>query len=236
MGSTYRTALLKISGEALSGESTKGIDPVKTRWIAGQIAQVREEGFSLGVVIGGGNIIRGSQASAIGVPPLVGDQMGMVATVINGLALCSALEDLAAPCRVMSAFEVGAFVERFNMAKALEELGAGRILVFVGGTGNPCFTTDSAAALRAVEIDADLMIKGTQVDGIYSDDPRTNPEAILYERITPERVLEERLRIVDAAAVEILGRKNIPMIVLNLHKAGNLAKALKGEKVGSVMT
>jgi uridylate kinase len=231
----YKRALLKISGEALSGDRKKGIDPEKTRWIADQITQVISAGCRVGVVIGGGNIIRGAEAEEVGVPPLVGDQMGMTATVINALALSSVLESKGARSMVMSAFEVGNFVERFNGARAIEGLESGKVLVFAGGTGNPCFTTDSAAALRAVEIDADIMIKATQVDGIYSDNPRTNPDAVFYETITPGQVLEERLRIVDAAAVEILGRKSIPMMVLNLHKEGNLLKAVTGERVGSIM-
>ncbi len=230
----YKRALLKISGEALAGELEKGIDPIKTRWIADQVVEVVKLGCSVGIVTGGGNVIRGAQASEIGVPKIVGDHMGMIATVINALALSSVLIDKGIQSKVLSAFEVGNMVERFTRQKALEALDSGLTLVFAGGTGNPCFTTDSAAALRAVEIDADVMIKGTQVDGIYSDDPQIYPDAEFFETISPEEVIARRLKVVDSASVDILGSRSIPLMVLNLHKEGSLKKAVSGEKIGSI--
>ncbi len=166
---------------------------------------------------------------------MVGDQMGMIATVLNAMTLRWALEGLGLPARVLSAFPVGTFVEVFDREKALAYLKAGSILIFAGGTGNPCFTTDSAAALRAVEIDADVMIKATQVRGVFDKDPRRNPDAVFFPTISPQEVLAKGLGVMDATSVEILGRKKIPVIVLNLHEDGNLAMALAGEKIGTLI-
>jgi uridylate kinase len=233
--SVYRRALLKISGEALGGDRGFGLDRAKTHWIAGQIAACHREGREVGVVVGGGNILRGANSESLGVPPMVGDHMGMIATVLNALALRWALEGLGVSARAMSAFPVGTFVDVFDREKALSYLENGSIVVFAGGTGNPCFTTDSAAALRAVEMDADVMIKATQVRGVFDKDPRQHPDAVFFPSISPQEVLARGLGVMDATSVEILARKRIPVIVLDLHEQGNLAQALAGEKIGTLI-
>ncbi|MGO9118366.1 MAG: UMP kinase [Desulfomonilaceae bacterium] len=237
MGSSggYRRALLKISGEAFAGDRGYGWDIVKIRWIAEQIAQAHRDRREIGIVVGGGNILRGSDAVSIGVPVLVADQMGMIATVLNAMALRSALEIARVRAYVMCAFPVGNYVQAFDMEKAVDYLQRGNIVIFAGGTGNPCFTTDSAAALRAVEINADIMVKATQVRGVFDKDPKKNPDASFFEKISPEEVLQKRLGVIDAASIEILGRKKIPVIVLSLHEDANIFRALSGEKIGTVI-
>jgi uridylate kinase len=232
----YGRALLKISGEALAGDRGHGLEPTKIAWIADQIAQAHRAGHELGVVVGGGNFLRGSDAASVGVPTLVGDQMGMIATCLNSMALRWAIEAAGVPAKAMSAFPVGSFIELFERERALEHIQRGDVVVFAGGTGNPCFTTDSAAALRAVEINAEVMVKATQVKGVFDKDPRKNPDAIYFESISAQEVLDRRLSVVDAACIEILWRKRIPTIVLNLHEPGNILKALSGQKVGTIIT
>jgi uridylate kinase len=231
----YSRALLKISGEAFAGERGYGLDPDKTGWIARQIAEAREIGCQLGVVVGGGNIMRGVDAASVGVPPLVGDQMGMIATILNALALRSALDSSGVPARAMSAFSVGRFVEEFDREKALAHLEHGNVMIFAGGTGNPCFTTDSAAALRAVETNAQVMVKATQVPGVFDKDPKKHPDAKMFDVISAREVIARGLGVIDATSVEILSRKKIPIIVLDLHTAGNIARALTGERVGTII-
>jgi uridylate kinase len=231
----YRRALLKISGEALAGSLSYGWDQAKTLWIAEQIAVARGDGRDLGIVIGGGNILRGKDAASLGVPHLAGDHMGMIATVLNAMALVTVLESLGVPALTLSAFPVGRFVEPFENRKALGYLEQGNVLVFAGGTGNPCFTTDSAAALRAVEIKAEVLVKCTQVDGVYDKDPKEHSDAVFFESISPAEILKRRLEVIDASAVDILGRNSIPAIVLNLHQEGNIRRALAGEKVGTTI-
>ena len=231
----YRRALLKISGEAFGGERGFGLDEKAVSWIAGQIVQAYQQERNLGVVVGGGNIVRGDDAAAIGVPSLVGDHMGMVATVLNAMALTAALNRLGAPSRAMSAFPVGRFIEVFELEKARRYVDEGAILVFAGGTGNPCFTTDSAAALRAVQIAAEVMVKATQVRGVFDKDPRTHPDAVFFDSISPQEVLTRRLKVIDAASVDILSRKNIPVMVIDLHVDGNIARALSGAKIGTLI-
>jgi uridylate kinase len=235
MSPGYRRALVKISGEALAGGRGYGLDKAKALWIAGEIAKAQQEGREIGVVVGGGNILRGIDAASVGVPALVGDQMGMVATVLNALAFKAALESEGITAVAMCAFPVGGFLEVFQREKALEHIGLGRVVVFAGGTGHPCFTTDSAAALRAAEIEADVLVKGTQVRGVFDKDPRIHPDARFFETISPDEVLARRLQVIDAACVDILARKKIPAIVLNLHEVGNIAKALAGEKIGTTI-
>ncbi len=233
--SQYRRALLKISGEAMAGERGYGFDREKILWIAGQIALAQKAGHELGIVIGGGNIVRGRDAVALGLPELAGDHMGMLATVMNGIALRWVLEGLAVPAKTMSAFTVGRLVEVVDAERAQDYLSSGHVVIFTGGTGNPCFTTDSAAALRAVEIAANVMIKATQVNGVYDKDPLKYPDAKFFESITAEEALAQRLGVMDAASIEILGRKRIPTIVLSLHQDGNIARALAGERVGTTI-
>ncbi len=233
--SGYRRCLLKISGEAFGGERGFGIEESAIARIAGEIATAYMDGRQLAVVVGAGNIVRGSDSASIGVPPIVGDHMGMIATVLNALALKWALSALNIEARVMCAFSVSSFVEPFDGAKALDYLSNDIVVLFAGGTGNPCFTTDSAAALRAVEIDADVVIKATQTDGVFDKDPHKHSDAVLFASITPQEVLERRLGVMDAASIEILGRKSIPTIVLNLHREGAMARALAGERLGTII-
>ncbi len=235
MSPAYRRALIKISGEALAGGRGYGLDKAKALWIAREISKASRDGREIGVVVGGGNILRGIDAASVGVPPLVGDQMGMIATVLNALALRAALETVGISAVAMCAFPVGSIIEVFRREKALEELGRGSVVVFAGGTGHPCFTTDSAAGLRAAEIEADVLVKGTQVRGVFDKDPRIHPDAKFFETISPAEVLAQRLQVIDAACVDILARKKIPAIVLNLHEEGNIARALAGEKVGTTI-
>jgi len=231
----YRRALLKISGEAFAGDHDHGWDTAKIAWIAEQIARAHSDGRQIGIVVGGGNILRGSDAASLGVPVLVADQMGMIATVLNAMALRSALEVAGVTAYVMCAFPVGNYVQVFDMEKALDYIEGGHVVIFAGGTGNPCFTTDSAAALRAVEINAEIMIKATQVRGVFDKDPKENPDAVFFEKISPEEVLARRLGVIDATSIEILGRKKIPVVVLSLHEDGNIVRALSGEKIGTVI-
>lgn len=231
----FRRALLKISGEALAGDKGFGFDASKISWIAGEIVSASGDDRQLGVVVGGGNIIRGNAAASIGAHPLVGDEMGMIATVINALALRSAIRSLGRSSSVMCSFNVGSFVEAFSRESLVKSLDKGEIVIFAGGTGNPCFTTDSAAALRAIQMEADVLIKATQVDGVYDKDPRKNKDAVRFDSITSHEVLEKRLKVIDAASVEILGRLGIPTIVLDLHAEGNIRRALMGEKVGTTI-
>jgi uridylate kinase len=233
--SGYRRALLKISGEALAGDNGYGLDRIGTDWIAGQIARCCGNGRELALVVGGGNILRGMNSHGLGVPALVGDHMGMIATVLNALALRWALERLGVQARAMSAFPVGSFIEVFESEKARDYLKSGAVVIFAGGTGNPCFTTDSAAALRAVEMDSNVMVKATQVPGVYDKDPKQHPDARLFDEISPQEVLTRGLGVIDATSVEILSRKKIPVIVLDLHEDGNLSRALDGEKVGTLI-
>jgi len=239
MGTTapngYHTALLKISGEALAGDRGFGLDGSKISWIAREIISAAEDGRKIGVVVGGGNIMRGIDSASIGAAPLVGDEMGMVATVINAIALKSAVEAQGQGCRVMSSFKVGMFVDVFSRENLMACLNRNEVVIFAGGTGNPCFTTDSAAALRTVQMQAEVMIKATQVDGVYDKDPRKYSDACRFESISSDEVIQRRLKVIDAASVEILGRHLIPTIVLNLHVQGNIKRALIGQKVGTTI-
>ncbi len=231
----YKRALIKISGEALAGDKRFGFDKDSFFRIAAEIASARLRMIDIGLVLGGGNIFRGISAAELHIPELLGDHVGMLATVLNALVMKSALEKCGVSARVLSSFQVGGFVEPFEMERANAYLSNGAVLVFAGGTGNPCFTTDSAAALRAVQIGAQVMIKATQVDGLFEKDPKEFPDASFFHRITPEEVLARGLRCMDAASTEILGRNKIPVIVLNLHKEGNILKALAGEPVGTLV-
>lgn len=235
MAEGYRRALLKISGEALAGERGYGLDHARSLWIAGQIAEASRDGRELGIVVGGGNILRGVDAASIGVSPIVADQMGMIATVLNAMALRAALAANGIGGLVMSAFSVGRFVETFERERAINQIEQGTVVIFAGGTGNPCFTTDSAAALRAVEIEAEVLVKGTQVAGVFDKDPKKHPDAVFFDRISPAEMLERRLGVIDAACADMLDRKKIRAIVLDLHTESNIRRALAGEKVGTII-
>ena len=232
---TYKRILLKLSGEALMGEKQYGIDPAVTMRIARDVLEVQALGVETAIVIGGGNIFRGLAASDRGMDRATGDYMGMLATVINALALQDALEANGVVTRVMSAIEMRAVAEPFIRRRAIRHLEKGRAVIFAAGTGNPYFTTDTAAALRAMEIRANVIMKATKVDGIYSADPMSDPAATRYETISYLQVLERRLKVMDATAISLCMDNQLPILVFNLRTPGNLRRAVLGEPVGSVV-
>ncbi len=231
----FRRLLIKLSGEALMGSRPFGIVPAIVDEIASEIVAVHRLGAQVGLVVGGGNIIRGVSAHEQGIDRVTGDSMGMLATVINALALSSAIERKNVPTRVQTAIEMHQVAEPFIRRRAVRHLEKGRVVVFAGGTGNPFFTTDTAAALRASEIQADVMIKATKVDGLYTDDPVTNPDAELVRRASFHDVLSRRLDVMDAAAVSLCENGGIPLMIVNIHDAGVLQKVVRGEVVGSLI-
>ena len=233
---TYRRILLKLSGEALMGEKMYGIDPAVTSQIAHDVQDIQNLGVETAIVIGGGNIFRGVAASARGMDRATGDYMGMLATVINALALQDALERQGVLTRVMSAIEMRAVSEPFIRRRAIRHLEKGRAVIFAAGTGNPYFTTDTAAALRAMEIKADVIMKATKVDGIYSADPMKDPTAERYDRISYLQVLERRLQVMDATAISLCMDNRLPILVFNLRTPGNLRRAVLGEPIGSTVS
>jgi uridylate kinase len=232
---TYRRVLLKLSGEALMGEQAFGIDPAVTTQIAKEIEEIQELGVQTAVVIGGGNLFRGLAASAKGMDRATADYMGMLATVINALALQDALEHNGVLTRVMSAIEMRAVAEPFIRRRAVRHLEKGRVVVFAAGTGNPYFTTDTAAALRAMEIKADVILKGTKVDGIYTADPMLDSTATKYDDISYLKVLEQRLKVMDATAISLCMDNKLPIVVFNLRKSGNVRRVIMGEPVGTTV-
>jgi uridylate kinase len=237
MAPVYRRILLKLSGEALMGDQPYGIDPVVTSRIAKEIAEIQQLGVETAVVIGGGNIFRGVAASARGMDRATGDYMGMLATVINALALQDALErQHGVLTRVVTAIEMRAVAEPFIRRRAIRHLEKGRVVVFAAGTGNPYFTTDTAAALRAMEIKADIIFKATKVDGIYTADPVVHPEATRFDTISYLQVLEQGLKVMDATAITLCMDNRLPIVVFNLRTPGNLRRAVMGESVGSIVT
>lgn len=232
----YKRILLKLSGEALRNPETgASLDPTVLASIATQLKKVREMGTEVAIVVGGGNIFRGLTGENSGVDRTTGDHMGMLATVINSLALQSALEKVGVHTRVMTAIAIPSVAEPFIRRRALRHLEKGRIVIFGAGTGNPFFTTDSAAALRASEIRVDALIKGTKVDGIYTADPVTDPDAKRYERISYSDALQQRLKVMDAAAFSLCMENKIPIIVFNFFKQDELLRVLNGEPVGTVV-
>ncbi len=232
----YRRILVKLSGEVLMGTQPFGIAPDVVARIAGELAAVRELGVQIAAVVGGGNIIRGVSAHEQGIDRITGDSMGMLATVINALALMSAIEKLGVPTRVQTAIEMHQVAEPFIRRRAIRHLEKGRIVLFAAGTGSPFFTTDSAAALRANEIGAEMLIKATKVDGVYTADPATDPGAELVPRLTYNEVLKRGLKVMDAAAISLCMETGIPVRILNIHRPGILHKAVLGEEpVGSLV-
>ena len=231
----YKRVLLKLSGEALMGEKQYGIDPAVTAQIAHDVQEIQALGVETAIVIGGGNIFRGLAASTRGMDRATGDYMGMLATVINALALQDALEQQGVVTRVMSAIEMRAVAEPFIRRRAIRHLEKGRAVIFAAGTGNPYFTTDTAAALRAMEIRANVIMKATKVDGIYTADPMKDPQATRYETISYLQVLEKRLQVMDATAISLCMDNQLPILVFNLRTPGNLRRAVLGEPVGSVV-
>jgi uridylate kinase len=229
----YRRILVKLSGEALMGSQPFGIAPSVVASVAGELADVHRLGVQVAAVVGGGNIIRGVSAHGQGIDRITGDSMGMLATVINALALSSAIEQLAIPTRVQTAIEMHEVAEPFIRRRAIRHLEKGRLVVFAGGTGSPFFTTDSAAALRANEIDAEILIKATKVDGVFTADPATVPEASLIPRLSYQEVLTRELRVMDAAAIALCKESAIPVQIFNIAKPGSLRRVVLGEQVGS---
>jgi uridylate kinase len=232
----YQRVLLKLSGEALMGEQKYGVDPAVANQIASEVADIQKLGVQTAVVIGGGNIFRGVAASAKGMDRATADYMGMLATVINGLALQDAMEHLGVNTRVVTAIEMRAVAEPFIRRRAIRHLEKGRVVIFAAGTGNPYFTTDTAAALRAMEIKADVILKGTKVDGIYTADPMLHPEATRFDNISYIKVLEQGLRVMDATAISLCMDNKLPIIVFNLRTPGNMRRAIMGEPIGSLVT
>ena len=231
----YKRILLKLSGEALMGKRQYGIDPERLAEYAEDIKQITDLGIEVAIVIGGGNIFRGVAGASNGMDRVQGDHMGMLATIINGLALQSALEDANIPTRLQTAIKMNEIAEPFIRRKAMRHLEKGRVVIFGGGTGNPYFTTDSAAVLRAIEIEADVILKGTRVDGIYNTDPEKNSDAIRYESISFEDVLQKGLKIMDTTAFTLSQENNLPIIVFDMNTRGNLLKVISGENIGTTV-
>lgn len=231
----YRRVLLKLSGEILGGSKGQGIDPKSMVRICEEIAQVHDMGIDVAVVVGGGNIFRGLSGTQLGFDRVAGDYMGMLATVINALALQVVLESIGIHTRVLSAITVQQVCEPYIRRRAIRHLEKGRVVILAGGTGNPYFTTDTAAALRATEIGADIILKGTKVDGVYSADPKLDPNAVKYDFITYEDVLTKNLRVMDATAIAMARENQIPVLVFDITQPGNLIRAVRGEKIGTVV-
>ncbi len=231
----YRRILLKLSGEALMGSRPFGLEPEVIRSIALQIRDVHAKGVQVAMVIGGGNIYRGVAGSSHGIDRVTGDYMGMLATVINSLAVQDALERLEVHTRVLSAIEIRQVAEPYIRRRAMRHLEKGRVIIIAAGTGNPYFTTDSAAALRAMEVKAEVILKATQVDGIYTADPKKEPKAKKFDQISYLEVLEKGLKVMDATAISLCMDNRVPIIVFNLGTRGNIMRAVMGEKIGSIV-
>ena len=229
----YQRILLKLSGEALMGSNAYGIDPQRIGEYAQEIKELHQQGVEIAIVIGGGNIFRGMAGSSQGVDRVQGDYMGMLATVMNGLALQSALENIDVPTRLQTALKIEAVAEPYIKRKAVRHLEKNRVVIFSAGTGNPFFTTDSAAVLRAIEINADVILKGTRVDGIYTEDPEKNKEAIKFDTLSFEEVLKRGLKVMDTTAFTLSQENKLPIIVFDMNTQGNLMKVVSGENVGT---
>ena len=236
MGSSkpaYKRVLLKLSGEAMMGSQGYGIEPATVEFLASEIKNTASLGVELSVVIGGGNIFRGIEAATLGMERVTADYMGMLATSINALALQNALEQAGVDTRVLSAIDMREVSEPYVRRRALRHMEKGRVVIFSAGTGNPYFSTDTAAALRAVEVDAEIILKATKVDGVYSDDPVKNPKAKKYDRITYIDVLKQNLRVMDSTAISLCMDNSLPIMVFNIRDKGNIQKAVMGERIGT---
>tara|TARA_A100001011_G_scaffold379797_1_gene446264 strand:- start:1138 stop:1845 length:708 start_codon:yes stop_codon:yes gene_type:complete len=229
----YKRILLKLSGEALMGQQNHGIDPIRLNNYAAEIKEIQEQGTEMAIVIGGGNIFRGVSGASEGMDRVQADYMGMLATVINGLALQSALENHQVPTRLQTAIRIEAIAEPFIKRRATRHLEKGRVVIFGSGTGNPYFTTDSAAVLRAIEINADVILKGTRVDGIYDQDPEKNKSAIKFDQLSFDDVLKKGLKIMDTTAFTLSQENNLPIIVFDMNTKGNLSRIINGENIGT---
>ena len=232
---SYKRVLLKLSGEALLGEKSYGVDPKRILAYSEEIKEIVDSGVEIAIVIGGGNIFRGISGASNGIDRVQADYMGMLATVINGLALQSSLEDLKVQTRLQTAFKIEAVAEPYIKRKAVRHLEKKRVVIFSGGTGNPFFTTDSAAVLRAIEINADVILKGTRVDGIFDIDPEKSKDAVKFKQISYDDVIAKKLKVMDSTAFTLSKENKLPIIVFNMNKAGNLKKIIKGEKVGTIV-
>jgi uridylate kinase len=232
----YRRILLKLSGEALLGERQYGVDPAFCAFIARQVAVLHGMGVQVGIVVGGGNIFRGLAAAARGMDRATGDYIGMLATVMNGLALQDAIERAGIPVRVMSAIAMNEIAEPYIRRRAVRHLEKGRVAIFVAGTGNPYFTTDTAAALRAVEIGAEVLLKATKVDGVYDADPMKDPTATRYEQLSYHDVLKDQLKVLDAAAVALCLENDLPIVVFDLNEPDNITRVARGDRVGTLIS
>ena len=231
----FERVLLKLSGEALMGNMDYGIDPVYIRRLAGEVKAISDVGVEVAMVIGGGNIFRGAGLAEAGMDRVTGDHMGMLATVINCLSMQDALENQGAYCRVMSALPINAVCEDYIRRRAVRHLEKGRIVLFAAGTGNPFFTTDSAASLRAVEVGADVMIKGTKVDGIYDKDPMKYDDAVKYETVSFDEAVQKRLGVMDTTAIVMCRENNLPVKVFNMNNSGDLMRLIMGENIGTTV-
>jgi uridylate kinase len=234
-GLRYRRILLKLSGEALLGDRSYGVDPAFCEFIARQVAEVHRVGVEVAIVVGGGNIFRGLAAAASGMDRATGDYIGMLATVMNGLALQDAVERTGIPVRVMSAIQMNEVAEPYIRRRAVRHLEKGRVAIFVAGSGNPYFTTDTAAALRAVEIGAEVLLKATRVDGVYDADPLKDPGARRYARLEYADLLRDQLKVLDAAAVSLCMENNLPIVVFDLNRPNNITRVAMGEPVGTLI-
>ncbi len=231
----YKRILLKLSGEALMGEKQYGIDPSRLAAYADEIKTVVDKGIEVAIVIGGGNIFRGLAGASSGMDRVQGDHMGMLATIINGLALQSALEDKGVQTRLQSAIKINEVAEPFIRRRAMRHLEKGRVVIFGGGTGNPYFTTDSAAVLRAIEVEADVILKGTRVDGIYTSDPEKDKNATKFDTISFNEVLRKGLKVMDTTAFTLSQENELPIVVFDMNKKGNLLKIVSGQNIGTVV-
>ncbi len=231
----YKRILLKLSGESLMGEQGYGIDPERLNDYAEQIKDITGMGVQTGIVIGGGNIFRGLSGASKGFDRYKGDQMGMLATVINGLALSSALESLGVKARVLTAIKMEPVGEFYSKPKAIEALERGEVVIFSAGTGNPYFTTDTGSSLRAIEIEADAMLKGTRVDGVYTADPEKDPDAVKFDEITYDEIYNRGLKVMDLTATTMCKENNMPIVVFDMDTYGNLKKVVSGENIGTVV-
>lgn len=232
----YKRILLKISGEALMGPRDFGIDAPTVESICEQIRDIRNLGLEIGVVVGGGNIFRGLNATDRGMDRVTADNMGMLATVINSLAMMDTLENMGIYTRVMSAVKIEAFAEQYIRRRAVRHMEKGRLVIFAAGTGNPYFSTDTAASLRAMEVGAEILIKATNVDGVYSADPKKHPDAVFYPKLTYMDVLTKELRVIDSTAISLLKDNEIPVRVIDLNTPGNLMRVVLGEPVGTIIS
>jgi len=235
MGTKYQRVLLKLSGEALMGDLAYGIDPGIVQNIAQQIAEVAESGIQIAIVVGGGNIFRGVKGAAAGMDRATADYIGMIATVMNAMTLQDSLEQIGVPTRVQTAISMQEVAEPYIRRRAIRHLEKGRVVIFGAGSGNPFFTTDTTAALRAAEISADLVFKATKVDGVYDSDPKLNPNAKRYESLTYSDVLAQDLKVMDSTAIALCKDNNIPIIVFNLSVQGNICRAVRGDSIGTIV-